>query len=74
MSEEYLHVEDNPALVRDKSSHAVINIDSEAYERYMEKKKHQLTKDQEIVNLRNEIEDLKDMIYKMVESGALNQK
>ncbi len=74
MSEEFLQVEDNPSLVRDNLSQAIINIDNEAYERYMEKKKHQLSKDQEIVNLRKEIEDLKNMIYKMVEGGALNQK
>ena len=74
MSEEFLQVEDNPSLVRDNLSQAIINIDYEAYERYMEKKKHQLSKDQEIVNLRKEIEDLKNMIYKMVEGGALNQK
>ena len=74
MTEEFLQVEDNPSLVRDNLSQAIINIDNEAYERYMEKKKHQLSKDQEIVNLRKEIEDLKNMIYKMVEGGALNQK
>ena len=74
MSKEFLQVEDNPSLVRDNLSQAIINIDNEAYERYMEKKKHQLSKDQEIVNLRKEIEDLKNMIYKMVEGGALNQK
>ena len=74
MSEEFLQGEDNPSLVRDNLSQAIINIDNEAYERYMEKKKHQLSKDQEIVNLRKEIEDLKNMIYKMVEGGALNQK
>ena len=50
MSEEFLQVEDNPSLVRDNLSQAIINIDNEAYERYMEKKKHQLSKDQEIVN------------------------
>ena len=72
--EDFLYVEDNPGLIRDKASKAIINIDHEAYKRYKEKKAHQVLKDKKIEKLENEIKDLKELIYKMVEGGALGPK
>jgi hypothetical protein len=74
MSEEYLHVKDNPDLVREKDSKAIINIDTEAYNRYMERKKYQNKKDEKINKLEAEVADLKKFITQLVEAGALNQK
>jgi chromosome segregation ATPase len=71
---DFLYVEDNPGLIRDKASKAIINIDHEAYERYKEAKAHKASKDKQIENLENEIKDLKELIYKMVEGGALGPK
>jgi hypothetical protein len=71
---EYLQVEDNPGLVREKHTKAVINIDYTAYEQYMEKKQHLSKKDEEISDLQNQVSDLRDMVLKLVEGGALNQK
>lgn len=72
--EDFLYVEDNPALIRDKASKAIINIDHDAYERYKAKKAHQLSKDSEITELKQEVKDLKEMILKLVEGGALGPK
>ena len=71
---DFLYVEDNPGLIRDKASKAIINIDHEAYERYKEAKAHQVSKDKQIEKLEHEIKDLKELIYKMVEGGALGPK
>lgn len=72
--QDFLYVEDNPGLIRDKASKAIINIDHEAYERYKERKAHQLSKDDKIDKLQDEIENLKNMIYNLIESTASNHK
>ena len=74
MSEEYIKVEDNPGLVREKHTKAVINTDYTAYEQYMAKKQHLSKKDKEITDLKDQVSDLRDMLLKFVEAGALNQK
>lgn len=74
MEDIYLQVENNPSLVREKSTRAVINTDDEAYYKYMEKKAHLSKKDEEIKNLKHEVEDLKQMVEKLITNGALNHK
>ena len=71
---EYLQVEDNPGLVREKHTKAVINTDYIAYEQYMEKKQHLSKKDDEISELKNQVSELKDIVLKLVEGNALSQK
>ena len=74
MEEIYLQVENNPGLLREKDTRAVINTDDEAYLKYLEKKAHLSKKDEEINNLKHEVEDLKQMVEKLITNGALNHK
>jgi hypothetical protein len=68
MAEEYLLVEDNPGLVREKATHAVINTDYEAYQKYMEKKKHLQEKEESIIDLKQEVNDLKDLVKQLIDN------
>ena len=67
-------VEGHTHLVRDLKSQAIINTDSDAYARYMERKAKQKVKDDEVrqvireVNeLKNEMREIKNLII-----GAAN--
>tara|TARA_Y100000004_G_scaffold68497_2_gene76864 strand:- start:4931 stop:5158 length:228 start_codon:yes stop_codon:yes gene_type:complete len=70
----YFKVKDNPNLLREKDSKAIINTDNDSYNAYMNRKKHQSKKDRKIEKLEQEVQDLKNMILKLVEGGALNRK
>ena len=62
-------VKGHPHLYRDLRSQAIINTDSDAYARYMARKRKQQTKDDEVrdvirdVNeLKNEMREIKNLI------------
>ena len=62
-------VQGHPHLVRDLKSQAIINTDSDAYARYMARKRKQQVKDDEVrqvirdVNeLKTELREIKDLI------------
>ena len=50
--------------MRDVKTTAIVNMDSAAYERYMNDKKARLSQKDEIDRLKGEIEILKQLIYK----------
>ena len=65
-------VQGHPHLVRDLKSQAIINTDSDAYARYMARKRKQQVKDDEVrqvirdVNeLKNEMREIKNLIIGM---------
>ena len=65
-------VQGHQHLVRDLKSQAIINTDSDAYARYMTRKRKQQTKDDEVrdvirdVNeLKNEMREIKNLIIGM---------
>jgi hypothetical protein len=65
-------VQGHQHLVRDLKSQAIINTDSDAYARYMARKRKQQTKDDEVrdvirdVNeLKNEMREIKNLIIGM---------
>lgn len=61
-------VSNEPFLVRDMSNKAIINEDENAYNKYMERKQRLLEKDNEIKQLRNEVEELKSLFNKLMEN------
>ena len=57
-----IKVEDHPNLKRDVKTKAIVNTDSSAYERYMNEKDVRNKQQNEIDTLRQQIEELKNMI------------
>ena len=59
-----IKVEDHPKLKRDVKTTAIVNTDESAYERYMNDKNARLRQQNEIDDLRHQIDVLKDLIMK----------
>ena len=59
-----IKVEDHPKLKRDVKTTAIVNTDESAYERYMNDKNARLRQQNEIDDLRHQIDVLKDLIIK----------
>ena len=57
-------MEDHPNLKRDAKTTAIVNTDELAYERYMNDKNARLRQQNEIDDLRHQIDVLKDLIIK----------
>ena len=69
----YTKVKDNPNLLRDNTSQAIINTDDDAYNAYMERKKHQTKKDKKIEDLEKQLQDMRNLVNQLIEKGALNK-
>ena len=54
-----LKVQGHPNLVRDLKTQAIVNVDSDAYARYMARKKKQQAKDDELKDVVREINTIK---------------
>lgn len=63
----YLKVKDHPGLVRDSKSKAIINVDSDAYKEYQNKKLLQ----NKVINITDEINELKQSMDEI--KGLLSQ-
>ena len=63
-SSKMIKVEDYPNLKRDAKTTAIVNTDELAYERYMGDKNARLRQQNEIDDLRHQIDVLKDLIMK----------
>ena len=57
-----IKVEDHPSLKRDAKTKAIINTDTSAYTRYVNDRDVRNTQQNEIDSLRQQIEELKNMI------------
>jgi len=57
-----IKVEDHPNLKRDAKTKAIINTDTSAYTRYVNDRDVRNTQQNEIDSLRQQIEELKNMI------------
>jgi hypothetical protein len=55
-------IENNKSLYRDGQSGAVLNCSSSDYESYLEHKKSALEKQNEMQNLKNEVNEIKEMM------------
>ena len=60
----YIQVEGIPSLVRDRESGAILNSD------VSEIKRKNLLKEQELVELKEEVSELKDLVKQLVEKHA----
>ena len=59
-----MKVEDHPNLKRDVKTTAIVNTDVSEYERYISDKNARLRQQNEIDDLRHQIDVLKDLITK----------
>ena len=66
----YIQVENNPNLVRDRESGAILNSDVSEIKRQKEIKRKNLLKEQELVELKEEVSELKDLVKQLVEKHA----
>lgn len=60
-------VEDNPNLIRDMSSTAIINTSKDEYNRRIEQKKKAVRDRDEMKSLKNEVAELKKLIHMLIE-------
>ena len=65
MDERYLQVEDNPDLVRDTKSHAIVNRNTGAYERAKKRAEEAQRSRDEIRNATREINSLKSEMHEI---------
>lgn len=56
---EKVQVKGNPSLFRDKSSNAIVNIDMNAYQNYMESKRIKEEETKRIANIEDDLNSLK---------------
>jgi len=66
----YIQVEGNPSLVRDRESGAILNSDVSEIKRQKEIKRKNLLKEQELVELKEEVSELKDLVKQLVKKYA----
>ena len=66
----YIQVEGNPSLVRDRESGEILNSDVSEIKRHKEIKRKNLLKEQELVELKEEVSELKDLVKQLVEKHA----
>lgn len=66
----YIQVENNPNLVRDRESGAILNSNVSEIKRQKEIKEKNLLKEQELVELKEEVSELKDLVKQLVEKYA----
>lgn len=63
----HIKVQDHPGLVRDSKSKAIINVDSDAYKEYQNKKLLQ----NKVINITDEINEMKQSMDEI--KGLLSQ-
>lgn len=62
-------VQDFPGLVRDSKSKAIVNEDVDAYNKYKKEKEFRnkmLSVEQEVINLKNDMDDIKSMLKHLI--------
>ena len=61
-NQNHIKVKDHPNLVREKSSHAILNTDANAYNAYIKQREHQQNEEEKMETLRSELNDVKNEI------------
>ena len=62
-------VQDFPGLIRDSKSKAIVNEDVEAYNKYKKEKEFRnkmLNIEQDVLNLKNDMDDIKGMLRHLI--------
>lgn len=62
----YHQIKDNPKLLRNNYSKAIINTDNEAYEKYIIKKQRIVEEKNNMNSLRAEVNELKDLVKNLI--------
>lgn len=62
----FLKVEGNTSLVRDVSSNAIVNANTNDYEEYMRNREIALKKNDELNNLKQEVSEIKQMLQMLI--------
>ena len=66
----YIKVKDHPGLVRDSKSKAIVNVDKNAYNEYIQKKllkEKMISMDNEINTIKQSVNEIKELLIKMAE-------
>lgn len=74
MQNNFLKVEGNDSLVRDVSTHAIINTNNAEYENYLKKKNHMSSQLIEIERNTNDINSIKQELSEIKELLLLSLK
>ena len=64
---EYVKVEGHSHLVRDDSSHGIVNTDIEQYKLTMKRRELMKTTREEINTLKGDMEEIKSLLTKLIE-------
>ena len=64
---EYVKVEGHSHLVRDDSSHGIVNKDIEKYKLKMKRRELMRNTREEINNLKSDMNDIKNMLSRLIE-------
>ena len=64
---ELIPVEGHQSLGRDPGSNAIVNTDNNAYDAYIKARNQSKRKDKELESLKAEIEELKNLVGKLVQ-------
>lgn len=67
MKKERIKVEDHNDFVRDSSTNAIINTDVKSYRQYMKKINTQRQTKEDIIDLQNEMSEIKELLIKILE-------
>ena len=67
MKKEKIKVQDHEDYVRDSSTNAIINTDVKSYKQYMSKINAQRQTKEDIIDLQNEISEIKELLIKILE-------
>lgn len=67
MSQRFVKIQDHEELIRDNNSSAVLNVDNQALEQYKARKRKQREKNEEIENLKQDVSEIKSLLYKLLE-------
>lgn len=62
-----VNIENRPGLKRDLTSGAVINTDNTAYLKAMKANELALAKEQELVDIKNDVKELKKLMQTIIE-------
>ena len=65
----YLKIEGNSNFVRDTESGAIININTSEFEKMKKIRENRKKKDNEIVELQNEVSEIKSLLKQLLEKS-----
>lgn len=73
-NENYIPVVDNPNLMRDRTTGAIIDVDRAAYEKYLASKQERIQQrakisqlEERLNNMESNITDIKDLLTRLLE-------